>query len=314
MKLPCSVVRDLLPLHAESLTEPETSALIEEHLAECAPCAQRLAALREDPPRPVDTAQPLKSLKKQLRLRRWCTALLAALCVFVALYTCYYRADSLQCRPWQEGLIRVKGLETVTPEDRLGRSYQLLDKDAAPPHEYTGEALVLQTDGSISSWLTTVSEADGITTVYLQGASQKRQLRQESASEYGELVLYPAPDRVVYGYAEPQQLLWGAVADGGAQVLPRLMLAYCGLIAAGLALALGAAWLCLRTKPLAPLMRQLFFAPLSWLLAQLLLKGMDTTTFFLQWELAYILGLAVAVYGLLTLAWLVWKQHRSSAA
>ena len=35
MKLPCAVVRDLLPLYAEKMTESETQSLIEEHLQDC---------------------------------------------------------------------------------------------------------------------------------------------------------------------------------------------------------------------------------------------------------------------------------------
>ena len=31
MKLPCELIRDLLPLYAEHLTSPETGQLIEEH-------------------------------------------------------------------------------------------------------------------------------------------------------------------------------------------------------------------------------------------------------------------------------------------
>ena len=32
MKLPCAVVRDLLPLYAEKLTEDETKKMVDEHL------------------------------------------------------------------------------------------------------------------------------------------------------------------------------------------------------------------------------------------------------------------------------------------
>ena len=35
MKLPCAVVRDLLPLYAENLTEDETKKLVDEHLESC---------------------------------------------------------------------------------------------------------------------------------------------------------------------------------------------------------------------------------------------------------------------------------------
>ena len=33
MKIPCSVIRDLLPLYAEKMVEPETENLVAEHLA-----------------------------------------------------------------------------------------------------------------------------------------------------------------------------------------------------------------------------------------------------------------------------------------
>lgn len=314
MKLPCSVVRDLLPLHAEQLTEDETAALIEEHLTDCASCARRLAAMREDEPRPVETVQPLKSLKKQLRLRRWYTALLAALLVFVGMFTFVYHTNSMQFLPWEDGLVNVRGVESTSPEHRYGRSYLRMDNHADSPDAYAGEALVLQTDSRITGWESETIVEDGITTVILQGAGRGSQTKRERAAEYGELVLYPVPDRVIYGYGAHQRVIYGEEADFGVQVLPRLVLAYYRLIAAVLALALGVLWLWLCKKSCAVWMRQLFFAPLSWLLAQLLLKGLDATSFFLEWELGWILLMALAVYGLLTLAWQLWKQHREAAA
>lgn len=313
MKLPCSVVRDLLPLHVEQLTEVETSALIEKHLIDCVPCALRLAALREEAPTPVETASSLKNLKKQLRLRRWYAALLAALLVFVGLFTCVYHTDSMQFLPWEDGLITVKGVETVNPEHRYGRSYLRLDSHADSPDSYTGEALVLLTDSRITGWESETITEEGLTTVILHGFGRRSQSRQESSLEYGELVFYPMPDRLIYGYGNQQQVIWGEAADLSVQVQPRLMLAYCRLIAAVLALVVVGLWLCLRKKACATLMRQLFFAPFSWLLAQLLLKGLDVTSFFLEWELGWILLMALAVYGLLTLAWQVLKQHRETA-
>ena len=39
-KLSCAVARDLMPLYVENLTEEETTAMMREHIAECAACAQ----------------------------------------------------------------------------------------------------------------------------------------------------------------------------------------------------------------------------------------------------------------------------------
>ena len=43
MKLDCDVIRDLLPLYAEKLASPASSALVEQHLAECEACRARPA-------------------------------------------------------------------------------------------------------------------------------------------------------------------------------------------------------------------------------------------------------------------------------
>ncbi len=46
MKIPCSVVRDLLPLYAEEMIEEETRALVDEHLEECSECSTRLEEIK----------------------------------------------------------------------------------------------------------------------------------------------------------------------------------------------------------------------------------------------------------------------------
>ena len=41
MKLDCEVIRDLLPLYAEHMASPASTALVEEHLQECEACRTR---------------------------------------------------------------------------------------------------------------------------------------------------------------------------------------------------------------------------------------------------------------------------------
>ena len=60
--LPCAVVRDLLPIYVEGLTEPETNAAMEAHLKTCPACTARLAAMRR------------RSLRRRRRPpKRWTT-------------------------------------------------------------------------------------------------------------------------------------------------------------------------------------------------------------------------------------------------
>lgn len=49
-KIPCAVIKDLLPSYAEDLTSPETSELVREHLQECPDCKAAYEAMHEEIP------------------------------------------------------------------------------------------------------------------------------------------------------------------------------------------------------------------------------------------------------------------------
>lgn len=92
MKLECDVIRDLLPLYAEKLASPASSALVEQHLAECEACRAELERMEKPvpvQPEPQPDA-PLKNIRSSLNRRRLRTMLcsfaaalaLAAVCGF----------------------------------------------------------------------------------------------------------------------------------------------------------------------------------------------------------------------------------------
>lgn len=56
-KIPCAVIKDLLPSYAEDLTSPETSGLVREHLEECPDCEAVYEAMHgEIPPEAEKTS------------------------------------------------------------------------------------------------------------------------------------------------------------------------------------------------------------------------------------------------------------------
>ena len=313
MKIPCSVIRDLLPLYAEKMVEPETENLVAEHLADCSDCREKLSAMKEKAEPAIETAKPLLNLKKQIRRRRWRAVAIAALCVFIILFTCFYHTSKLNMLPWKEGLIKVKGVEIVSPENRLGRTYYMLYgeyNEKYAPVNYTGEALVLITDSSIAGTMcTSFRDDDGTLTVVLQGIGRDS-YSMNAGGAARELGLYPVPDRVIYDGGNSQELLWGEPLNGGTEVLPRLALAYYLLIAASMAAVSGLLWFIFRGKKAGKIMRQVFFAPAAYIAAHLLLKGTATTSYFMGRELYFILMIAIALYFLFTLAWRVWLQRR----
>lgn len=88
MKLPCNVIRDLLPLYAEDMVSPESRALTEEHIAECAACRAALEAMGAKTPDVqfrMDTA--LEFAKYEKKKKRRLAALIAGVTAAgVALY------------------------------------------------------------------------------------------------------------------------------------------------------------------------------------------------------------------------------------
>ena len=63
-KLPCVVIRDLLPSYVDGLTSAETNELIQAHLAECADCQARLQAMQEPTPSLAEDEKEIDFLKK----------------------------------------------------------------------------------------------------------------------------------------------------------------------------------------------------------------------------------------------------------
>ena len=70
MKLECDVIRDLLPLYAEKLASPASSALVEQHLSECPACRAELEQMEKPVPEqpepqpqeePISPAQPVEN-------------------------------------------------------------------------------------------------------------------------------------------------------------------------------------------------------------------------------------------------------------
>lgn len=316
MKLPCAVTRDLLPLYAENMVEQETKVLIEEHLNECEDCRKKLSEMNAPAENPIDTAKPLQNLKKQIRKKRLYAAALAALCVFVGVYTYFFRVIAIQILPWQDGLIQVEGVETVTPDQRFGVTYQTLKGEAEEeitPQNYTGEALILQVNSIVNGFQEhIVVDDDGTHTLILQAISTNHHSGDLQKSYY-EYTIIPVPDRLIYGLQQPQTLLWGSPMKGGVEILPRLALAYYLMIALVAAGVCGLIWGILRNWTYSWILRQLFFAPISYILSHLLLKGMKTTSFFMDRDFLSILLVALAIYALFTIAWQMFLERRKEA-
>ena len=92
MKLDCEVIRDLLPLYAEHMASPASTALVEEHLQECEACRAELEQMLQPvpvQPEPQPDA-PLKGIRTALRKKRILTAAAAVLAVLCAVVLVFW--------------------------------------------------------------------------------------------------------------------------------------------------------------------------------------------------------------------------------
>lgn len=85
MKVPCNVIRDLLPLYHDSVCSPETAALVEEHLKDCDACQEEFHKLQANllplplpvPGKEEQKAEGIKKVKRILRRKHVITTLIA---------------------------------------------------------------------------------------------------------------------------------------------------------------------------------------------------------------------------------------------
>ena len=307
MKLSCGIVRDLLPLYAEQMTGEETNAAVREHLEGCPACSQALKELEKTVPAATENVQAMQKLKKGLRVRRWRAA---ALAVFLPLYALSARSVVKEYLPYSEGLVTVEGVRlNEDQEEVLYLSYDSrvngLRYEMAEDADTGERTLFIMGYGYASTELMIVQDLEtGEQTLRIAT------VRETAPDQRHESVTYPVPDRVIYGFGGDQVLLYGEPMNGGMEILPRLVLGYYLMIALALSAVLGVPALFLRRKTVGPILRQLFFAPVAYILGHLLIKGFVTVSFDATWELLQILIAAAASYGLLGLGWQALRQWK----
>ena len=122
-KLPCEVVRDLLPLYADDLVSETTGEMIKEHISGCDDCRKRYEGMKEtiytyDPAADADGRKEISFLKKTRRnyLRNVLISMLAVLLVFGGLlYQRYCVVGEYISGDWVACQVNVEG-DTVTVE------------------------------------------------------------------------------------------------------------------------------------------------------------------------------------------------------
>lgn len=340
MNKDCSIVQDLLPLYAEDMLREETKEYVDGHLAQCEACRAELAALKSDvTPTPVN-AQPLRSLKKQLRRKKFTAVLLAVTLALTLATAGFAYLTAPQYLPYNEtewmitrspraladGSIMADGLTDLSGIESI--SVNLLTPVSGTEVTSTQDPDSGKTVYFITAWRTpldtwrgafdktgdapkahsvidrTQREADA-----LQGALGK----VESARTLFTLdatnctAVYYSPNN-----GQDDVLLCGS-RDGGIISLPRLALGYYVLLSLALLIPLSIAFFLCRRKKAGKALGYLALIPACYLTGHLLVKGFVTTSYQMQRDFSLIVLTGALLYAAVLLAGTLLRQRRDTA-
>lgn len=335
MNKDCSIVQDLLPLYAEDMLREGTKEYVDGHLAQCEACRAELAALKADVPSAPVNAQPLRSLKKQLRRKKFTAVLLAVTLALTLAAAGFAYLTAPQYLPYSEtewtvaradGAVTAEGLADLSGVESI--SVNLLTPVSGTEVTSTQEPDSGKTVYFITAWRTpldtwrgafdktgdapnahsandrTQREADA-----LQGALGK----VESARTLFTLdtancaAVYYSPNN-----GQDDVLLCGS-RDGGIISLPRLALGYYVLLSLALLIPLSIAFFLCRRKKAGKALGHLALIPACYLTGHLLVKGFVTTSYQMQRDFSLIVLTAALLYAAALLAGTLLRQRRDTA-
>lgn len=335
MNKDCSIVQDLLPLYAEDMLREGTKEYVDGHLTQCEACRAELAALKADVPSAPVNAQPLRSLKKQLRRKKFTAVLLAVTLALTLAAAGFAYLTAPQYLPYSEtewtvaradGAVTAEGLADLSGVESI--SVNLLTPVSGTEVTSTQEPDSGKTVYFITAWRTpldtwrgafdktgdapnahsandrTQREADA-----LQGALGK----VESARTLFTLdtencaAVYYSPNN-----GQDDVLLCGS-RDGGIISMPRLALGYYVLLSLALLIPLSIAFFLYRRKKAGKALGHLALIPACYLTGHLLVKGFVTTSYQMQRDFSLIVLTGALLYAAILLAGDLLRQRRAAA-
>lgn len=300
MKNECSIVRDLLPLYAESMVSPETASFMEEHLKDCEHCRKEYERLKAPCAVPAqDDAAPLLMLQKKMAAKRLRTIVLTAVFAIALLVSAFAVLDAPVYLPYTEELLAVE------PVGENG--LQITFDPSVTDFNYT----VYQDPDGGNFYYCDVEAWYSLWDRWFPGGEEQRTAVVFPAKPYPVTVMYCPND------GTESICVYGEAGEGGSIALPRLALGYY-LILAVLALAvLFAAWLVAKGRPRQRAwIERIMLYPVSYLISHGIVVGFRAISYSLVRDFRLILFVSLLLYCGLLLAHSVWglkKEIRETA-
>ena len=290
MKNECSIVRDLLPLYAESMVSPETASFVEEHLKDCEHCRNEYERLKAPCAVPAQNdAAPLLMLQKKMAAKRLRTIVLTAVFAVALLVSAFAVLDAPVYLPYTEELLAVE------PVGENG--LQITFDPSVTDFNYT----VYQDPDGGNFYYCDVEAWYSLWDRWFPGGEEQRTAVVFPAKPYPVTVMYCPND------GTESTCVYGEAGEGGSIALPRLALGYY-LILAVLALAvLFAAWLVAKGRPRQRAwIERIMLYPVSYLISHGIVAGFRVISYSLVRDFRLILFVSLLLYCGLLLAHSVW--------
>ncbi len=336
MNKDCSIVQDLLPLYAEDMLREGTKEYVDGHLAQCEACRAELAALKADvTPAPVN-AQPLRSLKKQLRRKKFTAVLLAVTLALTLATAGFAYLTAPQYLPYNEtewmitrspraladGSIMADGLTDLSGIESI--SVNLLTPVSGTEVTSTQDPDSGKTVYFITAWRTPLDtwrgafdeSGAGHTVEQVQREADALQGVLAKVESARTLFTLDATNCTAVCYSpnngQDDVLLCGSM-NGGVISLPRLALGYYVLLSFTLLITLSIAFFLCRGKKAGKVLGHLAPIPACYLLGHLLVKGFATTSYQMQRDFSLIVLTAALLYAAALLAGDLLRRRRDTA-
>ena len=276
MKNECSIVRDLLPLYADSLTSEETDVFITEHLAHCGECSAYLRTLEAEPAVSADPL-PLKEFAKQFRKNKKETVTAVCATVTAVLLSIFAVLSRPVYLSFDDAVERTEETaDSVTVFFRPGVHTYDVDTFRDPDTGETVTDITARTSAFDRMFSNSASYSAVLpkSTLWYVSDSYVRSGASASFDDTGSVLLYGSPDTHHVS-------------------LPRLTLSYYLLMAAVSSAVLFVLWLLLRKD----LILKIFFLPASWTAAHIIVEGgPDGMTYSIVRDFLLIVLIAASLY------------------
>lgn len=296
MKIPCSIIRDLLPLYIENMDSEETHNLIEEHLSSCDSCKKELEEMRLPSVLPVNTdVVPLKKIKAHLQKKKMLTILLTVAVTLVVATICVGFALAPKFIPYTEDMIQFSQNDNGVVLANFKGTVADYEITSYYSQEFEGRVYYITAWDTI--WNKNVAQKGGTNVTLNTNGEPLASIYYSPNDGTNDILLYGE----------------NLYPNGGGRTVPHLTLAYWAVFAVIIAAILARAIFVVRKneKRLFVLLK-IEYLPLAYLLAYFVVKGFNCESFILTYDLFTILVVAIPLYVLALLIEYLFRRKMSS--